>query len=73
MNCFWTAFFNFWAAIGQHISANRGCVRHCVVAVALGGGQEHAPVIPRSLQDIWSWAYSTVQTALPMSHTNAQF
>ena len=72
MTCFWATFFNFWAAIGQHISANGGVYGTAAVAVALAAGKNMPPVIPKSLQDLWSWAYSTVQTALPMSHTNAQ-
>lgn len=72
MTCFWATFFNFWAAIGQHISANRGVYGTASVAVALAAGKNMPPLIPKSLQDIWSWAWSTVQTALPMPHTNAQ-
>ena len=55
----------FGNAVMQHLASNAQVYGTAAVALAIAVVKSMPPEIPRSLQDLWTWLYESLQTVVP--------
>src|ERR1700677_570231 len=63
-HCFWEVFCQIWGAIGGHVARHAEGYGLGAGALGLAVVKNWPPVVPKSLQDWWTWARGSAQTAL---------
>ena len=57
-------------AIGQHIARNSGAYGTAAVGFGLAVAKNIPPVVPKSIQEMWTWMRDSIQTALPITRAS---
>jgi hypothetical protein len=56
---------NFWHAVAGNIQRNWGAYTAVISMLFVAAVGTAPPKIPKSLQDLWTWAREALQTAIP--------
>ena len=67
MSCFVDFGCSVLSAVGAHIARNSGAYGSVGIAVGLSGVKNIPEMVPKTLQEWWTWMRNTFQTALPIS------